>query len=179
MTFVEKLLPKGGLLRYAILSTLKEKPLHGYDIIKSVEQRTGGLWRPSPGSVYPALKELSGEGYLARKEEDGKDLYSLTTKGQDELQTLELHEGKLLDAATRVGEITTGLVVGGISLLDIAFKNMSATLEKTMKAIDEKTIKEQHELLQAYRNILQKQIEVVEARMQKTSKPSQKETPTV
>ncbi len=167
MSFVEKLLPKGGFLRYAILSILQEKPLHGYEIIKSVESRTKGLWKPSPGSVYPALKELVDAGLLTKSEEDNKEVYSHTSKGRDELKNLEQREGKLLDVATRLGEITTGLVVGGISLLDITFKNLNNGFERTLKAIDEKTLKEQLEILQAYRTLLQKQLDIIETRISK------------
>lgn len=175
MSFVEKLLPKGGLLRYAILSILQEKPLHGYEIIKSVEARTKGLWRPSPGSVYPTLSELVTDGLLEKKEEDSKEVYSLTPKGHEELKSLEKREGKLLDAATRLGEITTGLLVGGFSLLDITFKNLNASFERTLKVIDEKTLNERLELLQAYRSLLQKQLEVVEVRIARSHNKSTKQ----
>jgi DNA-binding PadR family transcriptional regulator len=172
MTFVEKLLPKGGLLRYAILSILQERPLHGYEIIKTVETRTKGLWRPSPGSVYPTLSELVADGFLEKKQDDNKEVYSLTIKGQEELKSLEKREGKLLDAATRLGEITTGLVVGGYSLLDITFKNINNSFERTLKTIDEKTSKERLELLQAYRSLLQKQLEMIDTRIEKANKTS-------
>lgn len=172
MTFVEKLLPKGGLLRYAILSILQEKPLHGYEIIKTVEIRTKGLWRPSPGSVYPTLSELVTDGFLEKKEDDNKEVYSLTIKGSEELKTLEKREGKLLDAATRLGEITTGLVVGGYSLLDITFKNINNSFERTLKMIEDKTSKEQLELLRGYRSLLQKQLEMIDSRIEKTPQKS-------
>ena len=170
MTFVEKLLPKGGLLRYAILSILKEKPLHGYEIIKAVEARTNGLWRPSPGSVYPALSDLVADGLLEKRENENREVYKLTPKGEDELKSLEKREGKLLDAATRLGEITTGIVIGGFSLLDITFKNINASFEKTLKAIDEKTQKEQMELLNAYRSLLQKQLEIIDTKLKDAHK---------
>ncbi len=173
MAFVEKLLPKGGLLRYAVLSILKEKPLHGYEIIKAVEGRTKGLWKPSPGSVYPTLKNLHEEGLLDVKEDDGKEVYSLTQRGLEELKSLEQREGRLLDVATRLGEITTGIVVGGYSLLDITFKNINSTFEKTLKSIDEKTQKEQVELLHGYRALLQKQVEIIDARIAKTKENPQ------
>jgi len=170
MTFVEKLLPKGGLLRYAILSILKEKPLHGYEIIKAVEARTNGLWRPSPGSVYPALSDLVADGLLEKRENENREVYKLTPKGEDELKSLEKREGKLLDAATRLGEITTGIVIGGFSLLDITFKNINASFEKTLKTIDEKTQKEQMELLNAYRSLLQKQLEIIDTKLKDAHK---------
>lgn len=175
MTFTEKLLPKGGLLRYAILNILQERPLHGYEIIKTVETRTKGLWRPSPGSVYPTLTELVKDGFLEKKEEKDKEVYSLTPKGREELKSLETREGKLLDAATRLGEITTGLIVGGYSLLDITFKNINHSFERTLKAIDDKTSKEQLELLRGYRSLLQKQLEMIDSRIKKAHQTSPEE----
>ncbi len=88
------------------------------------------------------------------------------------MRNLEKREGKLLDAATRLGEITTGLVVGGYSLLDITFKNINNTFERTLKAIDEKTSKEQSEVLQAYRSLLQTQLEMIDSRIEKAHQTS-------
>ena len=51
-----------GAVRGAILRLLAERPMHGYELITELEERTGGRWRPSPGSVYPALAQLEDEG---------------------------------------------------------------------------------------------------------------------
>ncbi len=118
------------------------------------------------------MSELVADGLLEKKEDENREVYNLTPRGQDELKSLEKREGKLLDAATRLGEITTGLVVGGFSLLDITFKNINSSFEKTLKIIDDKTKKEQVELLTAYRSLLQKQLEIIDARMKGTHKVS-------
>jgi DNA-binding PadR family transcriptional regulator len=71
-----------GLVRGAILHLLAERPMHGYELINELEQRTGGRWKPSPGSVYPTLSALEDEGLITAVETDGKKRYELTEAGQ-------------------------------------------------------------------------------------------------
>src|SRR6476660_6749206 len=65
-----------GDVRTAILALLQEKPAHGYDLIRELEERSGGMWQPSPGSVYPTLQMLEDQGFLTGEESDGKRVYS-------------------------------------------------------------------------------------------------------
>jgi DNA-binding PadR family transcriptional regulator len=73
-----------GNVRAAILALLSERPMHGYEMIQELDQRTGGVWRPSPGSVYPTLQLLEDEGLIASTEEGGRRSYSLTEAAQTE-----------------------------------------------------------------------------------------------
>lgn len=74
-----------GLLKFVILSVLKDGPKHGYDIIKHLEEKTGGHYSPSPGTLYPTLQLLEDQG-LVRSEQDGeKRVYNLTEAGHAEL----------------------------------------------------------------------------------------------
>src|ERR1700712_1688956 len=74
-----------GDVRAAALALLSERPMHGYEMIQELEERTGGLWRPSPGAVYPALQLLEDQG-LVRADTDGeKRRYRLTDAGREEL----------------------------------------------------------------------------------------------
>lgn len=75
-----------GDVRTAVLAVLADKPLHGYDVIRELEQRSGGMWSPSPGSVYPTLQMLEDEGLVTGEEQDGKRVYSLTDAGGKELE---------------------------------------------------------------------------------------------
>ena len=75
--------PRGNV-RAAILALLAERPMHGYEMIQELDARTGGVWRPSPGSVYPTLQLLEDEGLIASREAEGKRLYSLTDQGRAE-----------------------------------------------------------------------------------------------
>jgi DNA-binding PadR family transcriptional regulator len=73
-----------GNVRAAILALLTERPMHGYEMIQELDQRTGGVWRPSPGSVYPTLQLLEDEGKIAAEESGGRKAYTLTEAGQEE-----------------------------------------------------------------------------------------------
>lgn len=70
-----------GDVRAAILLLLDEAPLHGYQLIHRIEERSGGLWRPSPGSVYPALQLLEDEGLVRPEQEEGRRVFHLTEAG--------------------------------------------------------------------------------------------------
>ncbi len=73
-----------GAVRGAILRLLAERPMHGYELINELEERTGGRWRPSPGSVYPTLAQLEDEGLVQAVvgETDDKKRYELTDAGR-------------------------------------------------------------------------------------------------
>lgn len=73
-----------GDVRVAILALLAEQPMHGYQIIQQIEERSGGTWKPSPGSVYPTLQLLTDEGMVDVEEADGRKTYSLTEAGRAE-----------------------------------------------------------------------------------------------
>ena len=75
-----------GEARLAILSLLKEGPKHGYQLIKELEQRSGGLYRASAGTVYPTLQQLEDEKLLRSQEQDGRKLYTLTEEGLQEVE---------------------------------------------------------------------------------------------
>ncbi len=70
-----------GNVRFAILSALKDQPMHGYQLIGDLEKRTQGRWRPSAGSIYPTLQLLEDEGLLTSEDVDGRRTYSVTDAG--------------------------------------------------------------------------------------------------
>src|SRR5919106_4340668 len=70
-----------GDVRTAILALLEERPMHGYEMIQQLEERSGGRWRPSAGSIYPTLQLLEDEGLVSGEEVDGKRVFSLTEAG--------------------------------------------------------------------------------------------------
>jgi DNA-binding PadR family transcriptional regulator len=75
-----------GEVRIAILSLLSEKPRHGYDLMKELETRSGGSYRVSAGTMYPALQQMEDEGMIVSETKDGKRVYQLTELGREELQ---------------------------------------------------------------------------------------------
>jgi DNA-binding PadR family transcriptional regulator len=75
-----------GDVRLAVLTLLAEAPMHGYQIISELTERSGGAWRPSPGSVYPTLQQLEDEGLVTVAELDGRRTYTLTDTGREEVE---------------------------------------------------------------------------------------------
>jgi len=73
-----------GNVRAAILSVLAEEPMHGYQIMQRLEERSGGMWRPSPGSVYPTLQLLEDQGFIRGEDVEGRRVFSLTEAGKTE-----------------------------------------------------------------------------------------------
>ena len=71
-----------GDVRAAVLSLLAERPMHGYQIIQEIGERSGGSWKPSAGSVYPTLQLLADEGLVQVEESNGRKTYSLTDAGK-------------------------------------------------------------------------------------------------
>ncbi|CAM3067493.1 Transcriptional regulator YqjI [Arthrobacter ulcerisalmonis] len=74
-----------GEVRAAVLALLAERPMHGYQIIREIEERSGGSWKPSAGSVYPTLQLLADEGFISAEEANGRKIYSLTEAGRDDV----------------------------------------------------------------------------------------------
>ncbi len=75
-----------GELRLAVLSLLSEGPKHGYQLMKEMEERSGGLYRSSAGSVYPTLQQLEDEGLIESERQEGKRVHRLTEAGRRELE---------------------------------------------------------------------------------------------
>jgi DNA-binding PadR family transcriptional regulator len=71
-----------GAMRYVVLQLIAEKPRHGYEIIKEIEQRVGGGYAPSPGAIYPLMAMLYDMGHVSISSEGNKKLHSITPEGQ-------------------------------------------------------------------------------------------------
>jgi DNA-binding PadR family transcriptional regulator len=89
---LSKMTPQGaprGFLVYWMLHRISRSPTHGYEILREIEQKTEGAWRPGPGSVYPLLRRLESQGYVASETAgDGAELrkYKITRKGVKHIQ---------------------------------------------------------------------------------------------
>jgi DNA-binding PadR family transcriptional regulator len=70
-----------GDVKYALLELLKERPMHGYEMMKALEERSGGFYAPSAGTIYPTLQLLDDRGLVTIQEQDGKKIYSITEAG--------------------------------------------------------------------------------------------------
>jgi DNA-binding PadR family transcriptional regulator len=76
-----------GDVRLALLRLLAEQPANGYQLMQTIEERSGGRWRPSPGSVYPTLAQLEDEGLIRSVESDGSRRFEITDAGREHLET--------------------------------------------------------------------------------------------
>lgn len=116
-----------GDLRLVLLSLIREKPRHGYELIKELEQKFGGAYAPSPGSVYPTLTLLEEIGQLRSSESDGaKRLFRVTAEGE---RYLEDNESALQSALTRM-EMAARAVAGEAPPMEImhAMHTLKASL---------------------------------------------------
>jgi DNA-binding PadR family transcriptional regulator len=80
-----------GDVRAAVLMLLAEEPLNGYQLMQAIEGRSGGRWRPSPGSVYPTLAQLEDEGLIRATKRDGGKLFELSTHGREHVAARHQH----------------------------------------------------------------------------------------
>lgn len=83
--------PRGNV-RGLLLAALLQGPAHGYELMRLLEERAGGRWRPSPGSVYPLLQLLEDEGLIHGSDEDGRKVYELTQAGRGQADDTRLRD---------------------------------------------------------------------------------------
>ncbi|MCP8882987.1 PadR family transcriptional regulator [Devosia sp. XJ19-1] len=93
-----------GDLRLVALYFIEQQPRHGYDLIKAVEERSNGVYSPSPGIVYPALTYLEEAGYVTSASEGNKKLYTITDEGRAHLNDNREAVASTLDFLGRTGE---------------------------------------------------------------------------
>ena len=94
----------GDELRLVLLALIADAPRHGYDLIREIEERTGGAYAPSPGVVYPTLTLLAEMGYIEERESDGaKKLYGVTPAGQAHLEEQAEAVAALLGRLAQLG----------------------------------------------------------------------------
>jgi DNA-binding PadR family transcriptional regulator len=132
-----------GDVRAAALALLSEEPRNGYQIIQEINARSGGLWRPSPGSVYPALQQLQDEG-LVRAEESGGTgrVFHLTDEGRS---YVEANREELAEPWAAVAETVSGDVVelrelfGGLffAAMQVTHAGTPAQIAEAHKVLDE------------------------------------------
>jgi len=145
-----------GDLKYVILQLLEEKPRHGYEIIKALEERFGGMYSPSAGTVYPTLTLLEDLGYArVTVEEGGKKIYSITDEGRAYLAQNRSAVDDIFDRISELGAtfLSDAVMEVNRAIKDVAqatyrgaprvFRDKEAltkireTLEKAAKEIDD------------------------------------------
>src|SRR5437660_9363248 len=100
---------EAGDMKYVILKLLRDKPRHGYEVMKELEERMHGCYSPSPGTIYPTLQWLEDEGLVVARDVEGKKVYEITDTGR---AFLDEHKDIVEDIFDRVTE-TVERTVGG------------------------------------------------------------------
>jgi DNA-binding PadR family transcriptional regulator len=113
---------ESGELKFVILRLLKEKPRHGYEVIKALEESMHGCYTPSAGAVYPTLQMLEDQGHIRAVEGAGKKIYDLTPEGE---KYLEEHKDLLDEIVDRVRETVRDFTGGAIGELQHEFARVA------------------------------------------------------
>ena len=131
-----------GELRLALLALIAENPSHGYELIKAIEEMTGGDYAPSPGAVYPTLQLLEDEGAIEEAQAEGaKKPFAVTAQGTQELEDRKDEVEALMRRLGRHGERTTTVRSHDVFR---AMGNLGSVLKNRARAgkLDERTINE-------------------------------------
>jgi len=131
-----------GNIKPIILQALSEKPMNGYEIIQHFAKRSGGHWRPSPGSVYPTLRKLEAEGSITAKGVASKTEYHVTAKGKrqaKEQSTVNPWDGvKHPDLLAKIGPLMREFMP---LMHQLAMDGSTAETERATAILKEATIK--------------------------------------
>jgi len=130
-----------GDIRAAILALLAEEPRNGYQIIQELEQRSDGIWRPSPGAVYPALSQLEDEGLVRTIEVDGRRAFELSDAGraaasarEGERAPWETVGDSVADGVTELRDLAFQL---GAALMQVAHSGSEENLARAREIVSE------------------------------------------
>ena len=131
-----------GDIRTAALLLLAEEPRNGYQIMQEVEERSDGVWRPSPGSVYPALPQLEDEGLIRSEEIDGRKLFALTDagralveeRGEEKPAPWEQMSGDVSDEAFELGKLMREVAFAFVQVMRTGSEAQMAEARKVLVA---------------------------------------------
>ena len=129
-----------GDIRTAALLLLAEQPRNGYQIMQEVKERSEGVWRPSPGSVYPTLQQLEDEGLVRSQESEGQRLLELTESGRAFL------DARAKDAAPPWEEMAGGVGEQALELGSLA-RQIGLAAMQVMQAGSDAQVEEARKIL--------------------------------
>jgi DNA-binding PadR family transcriptional regulator len=118
---------ESGEVKFVILRLLKEKPSHGYELIKALEEKLAGCYSPSPGTVYPTLQMLEDQGFVRAVEENGKRVYHITAEGE---AFLAANRSTVEDIFDRVRDTVRDVAGGPMGELHHAFAKVASVTYK-------------------------------------------------
>jgi DNA-binding PadR family transcriptional regulator len=124
-------------MKYVILKLLKDKPRHGYEVMKELQEQLHGCYSPSPGTVYPTLQWLEDEGLVRAKDVEGKKVYEITDAG---LTFLDEHRDAVDDIFDRVRDAVDRTLGGGMADVNRSLGRLVKGVYRTgFRAHDEAT----------------------------------------
>jgi DNA-binding PadR family transcriptional regulator len=130
-----------GDVRAALLVLLEEEPRNGYGLMQEIEQRSDGAWRPSPGSVYPALQQLEDEGLVRAEESAGRRAFTLTDEGRAHVEAHREELGEPWKAVTEgyegVGSLRHRIGQVAAAAIQIAKLGDEAQVAEAGKVLDD------------------------------------------
>jgi DNA-binding PadR family transcriptional regulator len=136
-----------GDIRAGVLALLAEQPRHGYEIITELAERSGGVWRPSPGSIYPTLNTLLEEGLVTVEKTEGRRVFDLTDEGR---AYVEAHAEEL---AAPWDAVSSGVDDSAVQLRDL-IQQVGAAVVQVAQAGTPEQVAEAAELLAQTRRSL-------------------------
>lgn len=136
-----------------VLRALREKPMHGYEIIRKLEEQSHGWWRPSAGSIYPTLQMLEEQDFVQSREEGGKKVYELTEAGREEAEkepadNLPPHWHHHAERGKRFGFLKDTVKNIVVSMRTIGMDGSEEDLQRAKATLDE-TATKLHEIAQS------------------------------
>jgi len=140
-----------GDLKYIILDLLKDKPRHGYDIIRELEEQSYGFYKPSPGVIYPTLQMLQEMGYASSTEQEGKKVYSITEEGLKFLA----NQSDIADGVRRQMKHKWSFKnIGRMAMIMKKYHELEELLESGFRSLDADKAEQIRQILyQAYQEI--------------------------
>ncbi len=136
-----------GDLKYMILELLRDRPMHGYEVMRALEETSHGAYKASPGSVYPTLQSLEDDGYVASEEQDGRKVYTITDRG---LEFLDSNRDRVEQILHRIGDFAKHF--SGAPMTDVTRSFMrlaQASFEQTVRRVgDEDSLDLVREILE-------------------------------
>jgi len=131
-----------GDIRAAVLLLLAEEPRNGYGLMQEIEERSGGVWRPSPGSVYPILAQLEDEGLVRAVEDEGRKLFELTDEGRAYVEARREQFGLPWEAAAgqmtdELHELRAAAKALAVAAMQVAQTGTQAQLAEARRLLDD------------------------------------------
>ena len=136
-----------GDIRAALLRLLAEQPMHGYQLMQQIAERSGGAWQPNPGSVYPTLQALEDEGLVRIEQQEGRRVVQLTDAGRAYVDT---HRDELAAA----WEGVVGMVDAGVRELHERFRQLGGAVAQLADSGTPAQVAEARQLLDRTRRQL-------------------------